>query len=99
MHNSLFTQPCIENRRASASDLAQGLSVEIGVSVTAQTVRRTLHEVNLYGRRPKRKLADKTARLNFAKEHEKKPDEYWQHILWSDETKINEFGSDGVQHV
>ena len=41
----------------------------------------------------------KTARLNFAKEYEKKPDEYWQHILWSDETNRNESGSDGFQHV
>ena len=44
-------------------------------------------------------LRHKTARLNFAKEHEKKPDEYWKHILWSDETKIHLFSSDGVQHV
>ncbi|XP_053575432.1 F-box only protein 24 [Bombina bombina] len=38
-----------ENRRASSSDLAPGLSMEIGVSVIAQTVRRTLLNVNLYG--------------------------------------------------
>ncbi len=25
--------------------------------------------------------------------------DYWNHILWSDETKINLFGSDGVKHV
>ncbi len=24
---------------------------------------------------------------------------YWNHVLWSDEIKINLFGSDGVQHV
>ncbi len=23
----------------------------------------------------------------------------WNHVLWSDETKINLFGSDGVKHV
>lgn len=45
----------LKNRRASASDLAQGLSTEIGVSVTAQTMQRTLHNVNLYGRRPRKK--------------------------------------------
>ena len=28
-----------------------------------------------------------------------KSEEYWKTILWSDETKINMFGSDGVQHV
>ncbi len=25
--------------------------------------------------------------------------DYWNHVLWSDETKINVFGSDGVKHV
>lgn len=44
----------LKNRQASASDFA-GLYVEIGVSVTAQTVRGRLHDVNLYGRRPRRK--------------------------------------------
>ncbi len=24
---------------------------------------------------------------------------YWNHVLWSDETKINLFGSDGVKRV
>lgn len=39
----------------------------------------------------------KTLRVNFTEEHEKKPDEYLEHILWSDEGKINLFGSDEVQ--
>ncbi len=25
--------------------------------------------------------------------------DYWNHVLWSDETKINLFGSDSVKHV
>lgn len=37
--------------------------------------------------------------LNSAKEHKKKPDEYWQRILGSNETKIDQLGSAGVQHV
>ena len=36
-------QPCIKKRQPSASELAQGLSAETGVSVTAHT----MHEVNL----------------------------------------------------
>ncbi len=24
---------------------------------------------------------------------------YWNQVLWSDESKVNLFGSDGVQHV
>ena len=92
-----------KNRQASASDLAQALSMGIWVTVTAQTVRRTLHYVNRCGRIQEKKslfaVRHKTASLNFAEEHEKKPGEYWKHILWSDETKINLFSSDGVQHV
>ena len=41
----------------------------------------------------------KIARLNFAKEQEKKPVEFWKHILWLDETKINVCCSDGIQHI
>ncbi|KAG7510346.1 hypothetical protein JOB18_019585 [Solea senegalensis] len=39
------------------------------------------------------------AKLNFAKEYKEKPGGCWQHILWSDETKINLFRSDGIQRV
>ena len=35
----------LKNRQASASDLAQKLSVDTVVSVTAQTVQRTLHNI------------------------------------------------------
>ena len=49
---------------------------------------------------PKNKtITIKTERLYSANEHVKKPDECWQHILWSDETRINESGPDAVQHV
>ena len=40
-------------------------------------------------------LPHDTPRLKSAKEVEKKPGEFWKHILRSDETKINVFGSDG----
>ena len=29
----------------------------------------------------------------------KKHMDYWNHVLWSDEMKINLFGSDGFKHV
>lgn len=40
------------------------------------------------------KNGTKTARFNFAKEHEKEPNEYWLHML-----NPNKFGSDEVQNV
>ncbi len=41
----------------------------------------------------------KKARKQFAKDKQTKDMDYWNHVLWSDETKINLFGSDGVKRV
>ncbi len=71
--------------------------------VSAQTIRHTLQQVGLYGRRPRRKpllkLAHKKACKQFAEDNLAKRMNYWNHVLWSDESKVNLFGSDGVQHV
>lgn len=87
----------------SAAALAQSLADGGLVTVSAQTVRRTLHKHNMHGRRPRRKpllqARHKTARLSFAKDHVMKAVSFWDKILWSDETKINLFGSDGKQYV
>ncbi len=39
----------------------------------------------------------KKARKQFAEDKQTKDMDYWNHVLWSDETKINLFGSDGCQ--
>ena len=41
----------------------------------------------------------KKARKQFAEDKQTKDMDYWNHLLWSDETKINLFGSDGFKHV
>ncbi len=41
----------------------------------------------------------KKARKQFAENKQTKYMDYWNHVLWSDETKINLFGSDGVKRV
>ncbi len=41
----------------------------------------------------------KKARKQFAEDKQTKDMHYWNHVLWSDETKINLFGSDGVKGV
>ena len=35
----------------------------------------------------------------FAEDKQTKDMDYWNRVLWSDETKINVFGSDGVTRV
>ncbi len=41
----------------------------------------------------------KKAHKQFAEDKQTKDMDYWKHVLWPDETKINLFGSDGVKCV
>ncbi len=41
-------------------------------------------------------MMHKKACKQFAEDKKTKDMDYWNHILWSDDTKINLFGSDGV---
>ncbi len=44
-------------------------------------------------------MMHKKARKQFAEDKQTKDMDYWNHVLLSDETKINVFGSDGVKRV
>ncbi len=50
----------------------------------------------MFGRKVRRKplltSRHKAARLEYAKEHVNKPNEFWNMIMWSDETKVELFG-------
>ena len=41
----------------------------------------------------------KNAHKQFAEDKQSQIMDYWNQVLWSDETKINLFGSDGVKRV
>ncbi len=94
---------CFGNRRMSAASIAAEVEGVGGQPVSAQTIRRTLHQIGLHGCRPRRKpllkMMHKKARKQFAEDKQTKDMDYWNHVLWSDETKINLFGSDGVKRV
>ncbi len=74
-----------------------------GQPVSAQTICRTLHQIGLHGCRPRRKpllkMMHKKACKLFAEDKQTKVMDYCNHVLWSDEFKINLFGSDGVKCV
>ncbi len=94
---------CLGNRRMSAASIAAEIEEVGGQPVSAQTIRRTLHQIGLHGCRPRRKpllkMMHKKARKQFTEDKQTKDMDYWNHVLWSDETKINLFGSDGVKRV
>ncbi len=94
---------CLGNRRMSAASIAAEVEGEGGQPVSTQTIRHTLRQIGLHDCRPRRKpllkMMHKKARKQFAEDKQTKDMDYWNHVLWSDETKINLFGSHGVKRV
>ena len=92
---------CSEHR--SAVSIAAEIEEVKGQPVSAQTIRRTLHQIGVYGCHPRRKPLLKTihkkAHKQFVEHMSTKHMDYWNHVLRSDEMKINLFGSDGFKHV
>ncbi len=92
-----------ENRHASSLQLSKEVESQIGVTISRDTIRRTLQRNGMHGCRPRKKPLlkprHKKARLEFSRAHADKDEDYWDSILWSDETKINVFGTDGFKTV
>ncbi len=94
---------CFGHRRMNAASITAEVEGVGGQPVSAQTIRRTLHQIGLRDCHPRRKpllkMMPKKARKQFAENKQTKDMDYWNHVLWSDETKINLFGSNGVKRA
>ncbi len=94
---------CLGNRSVSAASIATEVEGVGSQPVSAQTICCTLHQIGLHCCRPRRKpllkMMHKKACKQFAEDKQTKDMDYWNHVLWSDETKINLFGSGGVKRV
>ncbi len=92
-----------ENRHASSLQLSKEVESQTGVTISRDTIWRTLQRFGMHGCRPRKKPLlkprHKKACLEFARAHADKDEDYWDSILWSDETKINVFGTDGFKTV
>ncbi len=92
-----------EHRNASSLQLSKEVESQTGVTISRDTIRRTLQRNGMHGCRPQKKPLlkprHKKARLEFARAHADKDEDYWDSILWNDETKINVFGTDGFKTV
>ena len=77
----------------------QVLCSELGTVVSDATVRRALKKKGLEAevKKKKPKLSPKNValRLEFARKHKDWTVADWERVIWSDETKICRFGSDG----
>ena len=82
---------------------AVSIAAEIEDGGVCLLVLRRIHQISVHGCHPRRKPLLKTvhkkARKQFAEDMSTKHMDYWNHVLWSDEMKINLFASDGLKHV
>ncbi len=88
-----------ENRHASSLQLSKEVESQTGVTISHDTMRRTLQRNEKPQKKPLLKPKHKIARLEFARAHADKDEDYWDSILRSDETKISIFGTDGFKTV
>ncbi|GFT94606.1 transposable element Tc1 transposase [Trichonephila clavipes] len=75
----------------------------LGRSVSAEMVRRVLRKAGYNGRVARTKpligKRNRVKRLKSAKEHILRPQQFWNEVIFSDESKFNIFGSDGRRIV
>lgn len=87
----------------SSQTLAEDIATTTGVVVTPKTVRNYLHKNEIRARAPRHKPyiseINRNKRLQFAKEYLNKSQEFWNSVIFSDESKFNLFGSDGKKCV
>ena len=88
----------------SAKEIHREFTQSHQISCSYATVKRCLRHNNFFNHRPVKKpivsAKNRRARLKFTKEiHQNWIANQWSKILWSDESKFNMFGSDGIKYV
>jgi len=92
----------LKNRRITSNEINESLQTS-GIQVTSRTVRNRLIAGGLHARIPRKKpylnVRQRSARLQWAKQHVLWTKQDWEKVLFSDEVKISIFGSDGVRYI
>ncbi|KAK3515912.1 hypothetical protein QTP86_004938, partial [Hemibagrus guttatus] len=98
----MITRTVSKNPRTTWGDVVNDLQ-RAGTKVTKATISNTLCRQGLKScsarRVPLLKPVHVWARLKFAREHLDDPEEDWENVLWSDETKIELFGKNSTCRV
>ncbi|KAJ4940165.1 hypothetical protein JOQ06_026474, partial [Pogonophryne albipinna] len=98
----MMTRTVSKNPRTTRGDLVNDLQ-RAGTKVTKAIISNTLRRQGLKScsarRVPLLKPIHVQARLKFAREHLDDPEEDWENVIWSDETKIELFGKNSTRRV
>lgn len=91
-----------KNPKTSAPKIASELERR-GTKVSTNTIRNTCKKYGFNGRVARKKFwvskTNRQKRLNFAQEYRTKKEDFWNRVIFSDESKYNIFGSDGRRMV
>jgi DNA-binding CsgD family transcriptional regulator len=92
-----------ENRRLSGTKIADIVKRDMHKIISPKTAKRYIKLGGLKAvsarRVPYVSKINKEKRLNFALKYILKPKEFWKKVIWTDETKLNLFSSDGKTRV
>src|SRR6185369_16728087 len=91
-----------ENRK-SAEQIKDQFNENTGLQVSTKTIRRSLHDLNIYSRIPVSKPLineqQRINRLNWCIEKKDWSIRKWKNIIWSDESRFTLFKTDGPGRV
>ena len=97
----LCTRLITSGQQSHAVGVAKSLHETLGITVSPQTVRNAFKEAGFGAvvkqKRPKLSPKNVKDRLDFALRHKDWTLDDWKRVIWSDETKINRFCSDGLR--
>ena len=99
-----FVVRCVKkNPKVTASAIATELGTRRGTPISAQTVRRSWKNTGYNSRtavsKPYISEVNRKKRLEFASKYVTMPDNYWDDVVFTDESKFNIFGNDRKQKV
>ncbi|CDQ79417.1 unnamed protein product [Oncorhynchus mykiss] len=99
---SMIMRKVRDQPRTTRQDLVNDLK-RAGITVSKKTISNTLRRHGLKScsarKVPLLKPAHVQARLKFANDHLDDPEEEWEKVMWSDETKIELFGLNSTRRV
>ena len=88
---------------SNAVEATKMLQTDLNINVCAQTTRRALQKAGFQAKvKPKKPALSNDnikKRLNWAYKHRHWTVKDWEKVIWSDETRVNCFGSDGKQYT
>ena len=102
-HHRLIVREIAQNPKLSAPKIADSLAQNANIEVSPQTVRNVLREKGYRGcvARKKSFISAKNLkkRLEYARKYVEEPEEFWNNVIFTDESKFNIFCSDGLVRV